>query len=326
MSGPQDSTTDEGADKGADKGEVIFFYSALRSGSTMLRLMLDAHPDIACPGERDFMLDALRPGPDGALMLDAEELQTSRIFHAAELPVPQAQDGAAAFQELLAADRAKTGKPVHVIVLHRRLDRLLQVMPEARFIHLLRDPRDVARSVVGRGWAGSTWYGVEQWLATEQDWAVQDPDPQRVCTMRYEDLLEEPEAELRRLCDFIGREYTEAMLDYAGQSTYEPIDPKLAYQWRRKQSPAEISDTEWKAAALMARYDYALSPAGPRDPDMLRRLRLAVHNKMVVWRQRIQRYGLIDPLIVAWGHKGGPTGLARAARRRMNAKAVKYLK
>jgi hypothetical protein len=310
-----------------DEGEVIFFYSALRSGSTMLRLMLDAHPEIACPGERDFMLDALHPGPDGGLVLDAEELETSRIFHAAGLPVPQARGGVDAFQELLASDRAKTGKPVHVIVLHRRLDRLLQVMPRARFIHLLRDPRDVARSVVGRGWAGSTWYGVDQWLATEEDWIAQAPDdPRRVCTMRYEDLLEQPEAELRRLCDFIGRDYTDAMLSYAGQSTYEPIDPKLAYQWRRKQSPAEVSDTEWKAAALMKRYGYDFSPAGARAPGPLRRLWLAAQNKAVVWRQRIQRYGLIDPLIVAWGYKGGPRGLARAARRRMNAKAVKYLK
>jgi hypothetical protein len=287
--------------------------------------MLDAHPHISCPGERDFMLDALRPGAEG-LVLDTEDLEASRIFRAAGLPLPQAREGRAAFDALLAADMAKSGKDIHVIVLHRGLAQLMQVMPEARFIHLLRDPRDVAHSSIGMGWAGNSWYGIEHWLKTEGDWTAQDIPQDRVCTLRYEDLLEQPEAELRRLCDFIGCAYDPAMLDYAGDTTYEPVDPKLAYQWRRKQNPDNVSDTEWKAASLMARYGYAPSPAGPRKPGALRRLALAVQNKQAVWRSRIRRYGLRDPLLVAWGYKGGPKELARAAQRRIDTKELKYLK
>lgn len=306
--------------------EVIVFYGALRSGSTMMRLMLNAHPEIACPGERDFMLDALHPGADGSLVLDGADLEASRIFRASGLPVPQEQDGVAAFQALLTADRAAFGKRVHVIVLHRGLERLLQVMPEARFIHLLRDPRDVARSSIGMGWAGNTWYGIEHWLKTERDWVAQAPAEERVHTLRYEDLLEQPEAELRRLCAFMDLPYNAEMLNYAGDSTYEPVDPKLAYQWRRKQSAAEVSDTEYKAADLMARYGYEPSPAGPRPPGGLRHLGLVLQNKSAVWRERIRRYGLLDPLIVAWGYRGGPRKLARSAQRRMDTKAEKYLK
>lgn len=305
--------------------EVVVFYGALRSGSTLLRLMLDAHPDISCPGERDFMLDALSPGSEG-LVLDADALEASRIFRASGLPMPEARDGAAAFQELLAADMVQAGKRVHVIVLHRGLKRLMQVMPEARFIHLLRDPRDVAHSSIGMGWAGNSWYGIEHWLKTEGDWTAQNIPEDRVCTLRYEDLLEQPEAELRRVCDFMGCAYQPVMLDYAGETTYEPVDPKLAYQWRHRQSPENVSDTEWKAAPLMERYGYDPSPAGPRKPGGVRRLVLALQNKHAVWKTRIRRYGLRDPLIVAWGYKGGPKGLARAAQRRMDGKAVKYLK
>lgn len=321
----QDPVQGASQDPPQASGEVIVFYGALRSGSTLLRLMLDAHPEISCPGERDFMLDALRPGPEG-LAFDAEELEASRIFRAAGLPVPQVHSGAAAFEALLAADRAKAGKRVHVIVLHRGLARLRQVMPQARFIHLLRDPRDVARSSIGMGWAGNTWYGINHWLQTEGDWAAQHIPEAQVCTLRYEDLLAQPEAALRRLTDFIGVGYDPVMLDYAGDTTYEPVDPKLAYQWQRKQTPAEVSDTEWKAAALMASLGYDLSPAGPRAPGLFRRLWLSVHNKQAVWRKRIRRYGLRDPLIVALGYKGGPKAPARAARRRMDAKEMKYLK
>lgn len=307
------------------QSEVIIFYGALRSGSTLLRLMLDAHPEISCPGERDFMLDALRPA-GGGLELDAEELEASRIFRAADLPVPQAREAGAAFAELLAADQAKSGKRVHVIVLHRGLETLLKVMPEARFIHLLRDPRDVAHSSIGMGWAGNTWYGIEHWLKTEGQWVAEDIPEARICTLRYEDLLEQPEAELRRLCDFMQVGYDPEMLNYAGETTYEPVDPKLAYQWKTRQTQAAVSDTEWKAAELMSRYGYGFSPGGRRMPGTLRRIGLAWQNKLAVWRTRIRRYGLRDPLIVAWGYKGGPKAMSRAAQRRMDVKSAKYLK
>ena len=306
--------------------DVFVFYGALRSGSTLMRLMLNAHPDIHCPGERDFMLDALVPGPGGDLVLDSEALEGSRIFRAANLSVPDTRDGAEAFYAMLEEDRARTGKRVHVIVLHRGLPQLMQVMPEARFIHLLRDPRDIARSSIGMGWAGNTWYGIDHWLKTESAWAAQGVPEAQVHTLKYEHLLEAPAAELQRLCDFMGLAYTEAMLDYADGTTYEPVDPKLAYQWTRKQSADEVSDSEFKAADLMRAQGYTFSDQGPRAPSALRRAKLAWQNKLAVWRTRIQRYGVIDPLLVAWGYRGGPKGLSRPAQRRIDAKEVKYLR
>lgn len=61
------------------------------------------------------------------------------------------RDGAGAFLEMLDADRSQTAKLIHVVVMRRGLDRLLQVLPQARSIHLLRDPRDVARSSIAMG-------------------------------------------------------------------------------------------------------------------------------------------------------------------------------
>jgi hypothetical protein len=53
---------------------------------------------------------------------------------------------------------------------HRHYDRLLRLWPEARFIHLVRDPRDVASSCIGMGWAGNVWTGVTRWIEAERLW------------------------------------------------------------------------------------------------------------------------------------------------------------
>ena len=44
--------------------DAVILYGALRSGTTMLRLMLDAHPALSCPGESDFLFDHLRAEAD----------------------------------------------------------------------------------------------------------------------------------------------------------------------------------------------------------------------------------------------------------------------
>jgi len=51
--------------------------------------------------------------------------------------------------------------------IHSRLDLCPDFRPDARAVHLLRDPRDVGRSCVGRGWAGTPWHGVRDRILTE---------------------------------------------------------------------------------------------------------------------------------------------------------------
>ena len=167
---------------------LFVFYGSLRSGTTLMRLMFDAHPEISCPGERDFMFDYLGHRQD----YDPQKLATDRIFQSAELTLPQTKNGIEAFQQMLAEDRAKSPKQIYVLILHRGLEAAMQAMPNAKFIHLLRDPRDVARSSIGMGWAGNTWYGVNHWLTTEQQWDQAITPERAVLNLRYEDLLDDP--------------------------------------------------------------------------------------------------------------------------------------
>src|SRR6185369_10561789 len=71
----------------------------------------------------------------------------------------------------LQQQRARSNKPLVGATVHRHFDRLLRIWPVARFVHLVRDGRDVARSVIEMGWAGNLWTGCDRWIDAEQLWA-----------------------------------------------------------------------------------------------------------------------------------------------------------
>ena len=60
---------------------TVAVYGALRSGTTLLRLMLDAHSRLSCPGETDFLFDHLRMQSDPPVY-DEEALERNRIYRA----------------------------------------------------------------------------------------------------------------------------------------------------------------------------------------------------------------------------------------------------
>jgi hypothetical protein len=269
----------------------VFVFGALRSGTTMFRLMLDAHPHLFNPGETDFLFDHLKLDRNPPVY-DLEALRGDRVFKARRLSLPDGLDGLALLADLLRQLDAK-GPGLTTLNIHRHPDRVAAVLPGARIIHLVRDPRDVARSTVGMGWAGTLHHGVDHWIATEAAWDRAAPafSPGQVLELRFEDLLADVEGGLRRVCAFLGVAFAPEMLGYDRASTYAPPDPKLAEQWRRKSTPREIAHVEAKAGDLMLRRGYALS-GGPREPaGLAERAALALRNKAAVWGFGIARFG-----------------------------------
>jgi hypothetical protein len=308
----------------ADSPPIFALYGALRSGTTLVRLILGAHPEIHSAHENDFLLDHLRPGPDG-LRLDAQALADDRIFRASGLSVPSARGGRAAFEAMLAEHRGDWQGPV-VLVLHRELGRLLDLRPDARIIHLLRDPRDVARSSIGMGWAGTPWHGVRHWIRTEEDWDRHADRAPAVHRIRYEDLVRDPIPELTRLCAFLGLAYHPAMMDYVRTSTYSDIDPAMAEQWRRRMRPRDIALVEHRVGRLLAARGYAPSGHPVILPGPTERLRLRMVNRIGVWRMRIARYGVADPLVYGLAKRLRLGGLRRRFQRRLDDKHSAFLK
>lgn len=268
----------------------VFVYGALRSGTTVFRLMLNAHPGISNPGEADFLFDILAPDGQGGWHYDLDELAMYIETRNLPLTLPGGMNGLALLGDLIAQlERLSPG--VLTLNVHRHAKRIIEVLPEARFIHLLRDPRDVARSCIGMGWAGTTYHGVISWIHTEAEWDRAEVDSEQVIELRYEDLFADIETELKRICVFLDVPFDPAMLQYHENTSYGPPDPSLVKQWQRKIPAPELALLEGRLGPMLTERGYGPSGTPPRQPGALERLWLLAQNKIGVWRFGIGRYG-----------------------------------
>jgi len=271
----------------------VFVVGAVRTGSTMLRLMLDSHPNILNPGEFDFLTDLL--GSDGRLP-DMRQysrwLSTHRGFQETGLAV----DARLGYRQLMQSFIDQLSRPDAVLAMnvHRNFERLPWLFPDARYIHLIRDPRDVARSSIVMGATGNLYRGVDIWAAAERSWdklaATLTAD--RYMEVRYEVLLENVVEELTRICSFLDLPYSPSMLSYPSRSTYSAPDPKLRYQWKGRCRTRELQWVDWKLGHMLRQREYELSGFPPLRPTLLERATLRLQDKYYRIRFQIKEYGL----------------------------------
>jgi hypothetical protein len=286
-----------------------FVVGVSRSGTTLLRLMLDAHPQLAIPPETHFIPDLVKAceqehaGPEEALELittyrrwpdfglEAEEL--GRRLR----PIDPFGPGEAlrAFYGLYAerAGKPRWGdKTPHYT---RRMPLIEAVLPEARFVHLIRDGRDVALSLI------EVHFGPEDVREAAKRWSrwivKARRHGQRVrhyLELRYEDLVSEPEAVLRQVCEFVDLPWDPVMLDYhqrAGERMEEsaraiarrrggevPADMRARQhrnvrqppqearvgRWRREMSASDQAEFEAVAGDLLGELGYPPGQAAAR--------------------------------------------------------------
>lgn len=308
--------------------DPVFVFGAMRSGTTVFRLMLDRHAQLANPGEVDFLFDHLSRTADGDWRYDFPALRAQRIFAAKKLDTPDGLDGEALLRCFVDQLTQRTTPRRLTLNIHRNATKAAQFFPDAKFIHVLRDPRDVARSSIGMGWAADLYGGVDHWIETETDWSRVAPSltPERVCELRYEHLFSDIEAALRRVCAFIGVDYTPEMLEYHRDSNYGPPDPALIDQWRRRQDPLEIGLLEGKAGALMQARGYALSGHPVRHPSAIEAMRRSVRSRLFRLRRGVNEFGLLMVATEKLTRWVGLRGINARLRRRMNAIVAARLK
>lgn len=272
--------------------KTVFICGALRSGSSLTHLMLDHHPKITNPGEFDFLFDQVS---DSGVLPQTESyrkgLALHRIFQSKQLNI----DPVLTYADLIQSFIEQLSQPDTLLALniHRGFDRIPFLFPDTKFIHLIRDPRDVARSSIGMGWAGNVYYGVEHWLETEQAWVrLQDKIlPDQYLELKFEDLILSPDTILKELCFFIGVPYSDKMLNYVDGSTYNKPDPSLVRQWKTKLSIREIQYVESRAQKQMQNLDYDLSGHPLIEVNLFEHLWLKISNKLFKMKFSIERYG-----------------------------------
>jgi hypothetical protein len=186
------------------------------------------------------------------------------------------------------------GKPIVGATIHRHFSRLLRVWPEARFVHLIRDGRDVARSIVEMGWAGNAWRASLYWEEAELEWdqlCRQVPESHRI-TIRFEDLVVHPTRTLQQICAFCGVSFDPATLEYHRTSTYGPPDPSAVATWKRKMPVEDVRAVEAAIGPRLVERGYLLSGYPLLTVTAARRRWLKARDFYGKLRFRIGRFGM----------------------------------
>lgn len=254
-----------------------FIVGVPRSGTTLLRLMLDAHRDLAIPPETWF----LRRVPEASRRLGARRqlhrlvtgsptwpdmhLDPGEYRRALRAIRPWSlADGVRAFYRLYAARQGKPRAGDKTPGYLRHLDRIERLLPEARFIHVIRDGRDVAVSLRGLPFAPA---GGLETIAREWDDGITTARRlgarcAHYLEVRYEALVERPGIELRRIADFLELPWEPELERY-----HEQAGTRLGEIGTARSADGEI------IATRAQRLGWAGRAAGPPDPSRIGRWR-----------------------------------------------------
>jgi hypothetical protein len=244
-------------------GPAPFVCGVTRSGTTLVRLMLDAHPDVAIPGETHWVpkliksFERSKQTPDdaadliidhkrwGDFHLDAEELR-ARI---AEVDPVNAADVIRAFYRVYAEREGKTRYGDKTPGYVKEMPRIQRVLPEARFVHIIRDGRDVSLSHLRMNWGPESYAeSARLWRNRIRKARKQAPRINNYMEIHFEQLVADTEGVLRQVCDFVELEFDPVMLDY-----HERAEGRLAEKARelpRKNRPPQPAEARLESHKL----------------------------------------------------------------------------
>lgn len=281
-----------------------FVVGATRSGTTLLRLMLDAHPSFAIPSESHFIPELVaardKHGASPERMLELltshrrwGDFQIEADDLAARWAAIDPLTGPAAVRAFYALygesheGATRWGDKTPGYIKHMR--EIQGYLPEARFVHLIRDGRDVALSVLKQDWGPQTIEAAaEKWRSRVLRARAQQPYLGFYIEVQFEDLVINTERELRRICEFVEVDFHPDMLGYhetaekrlqekaralprahgeaqsaekrlaSHAKTFEPPNPDHLGNWRTKMPKEDRAAFEALAGDLLADLGYEL--------------------------------------------------------------------
>jgi hypothetical protein len=279
-----------------------FFVGCPRSGTTLIQRLGNAHPLLAVVNEQEWIAKwwkrRVGVAPDGTVTPELVErvlshkrfprlgLEPERVARLVRDSGPKHYTSFVT--ELFDLHGQVEGKPLvgekspsyvkHLATMH-------ELFPHARFVHLIRDGRDVALSAL-------TWKKSERVLGRYPTWQ-DDPvttaaiwwdwhvrlgrevgarlGPDLYYELRYELLVDDPEDECRKLCAFLGVPYDEAMLRFhegrtrpkpgrGAKAAWLPVTPGLR-SWREEMPTEDVARFEAAGGPLLDELGY---PSGTK--------------------------------------------------------------
>lgn len=269
-------------------GEIerqIFVGGCSRSGTTLLGAILGAHSDCICSPESHFKVSVLRHcrQPDGTIDLERalSLIQRHWRFKLWQLKLESGKAPRTSYPDLLtwlvgvyAQGRGLTGS---VWVDHtpeniNYASALLRLFPEATFVHIVRDGRAVANSILPLDWGPNTIIRAATWwqLMVEDGLALETRlPPEQIIRLSYEQLLYDPERTVRRLSEELDLSYEAHMLEADG---FQPpayttgqhrligqgLDAERAGRWKTTLTDRQVEVFESLAGDLLRKLGYEL--------------------------------------------------------------------
>ncbi len=294
----------------SDRLPVPFIVGVGRSGTTMLRLMLDAHPALTIPPETHFVPDLIDAIEAGATPEQAVEVMTSvrqwGDLHTEPAEVLErwrrldsfeAGPALRAFYEIFPERQGKSRYGEKTPAYVKNMLKIEGVLPEARFIHVIRDGRDVALSrwkrTLGDKDPAPASKVAETWARRIRRAQRHGRKLDHYMELRYEDLVTDTEPNLRRICEYLELDWDPVVLRYyehaaermaemardlpaiegkptrpgeermkAHAMTQKPPDPSAMYRWKERMKPEDVAAFDVAAGDLLAELGYEVGTAG----------------------------------------------------------------
>jgi hypothetical protein len=276
----------------------FFIVGSARSGTTLLRLMLNAHPEVAVPSESRFVVEFWEGRDEVDVDRFLKKLAAYHLFAHWQVPIDAVRteigdvascrysDAVAAAYRAFARAHGKSrwGDKTPRYVEH--IPFLAGLFPGARFVHMMRDGRNVALSYANVPFGPKTVARAARLWARRVEVGIRDGRalPQgHYLELTYERLIADSESEIGSLCSFLDLKFDPGMLDHTERARdvildrarkYNPLITQRpgagASDWTRAMKPSHVKVFEAVAGN-------ALDTAGyerryPR-PGVLARLR-----------------------------------------------------
>lgn len=283
----------------------FFIVGTQRSGTTLLGQMLDSHPGLYVLNEFWDVYPHLTGEVDDPAALEAlliSFLRLPRAYVTEGQPGPETPFDhldRAMVAAARVAGKLRWGIKDPSITYH--LEAIRRGFADARFIFIVRDARGVCNSYLDVSWhVANALHGARLWRTEiEAQRAFQARHAVCCHVLRFEDLIAEPESELRRVCEFLEERFDRSMLAFyrhpprtelhAGNiNVTRPIRTEVADKWLTGLSARQIDVVESQTADLLLDYGYELRGQGS-GPGWAERKMLELHQAVVAayrWRRQ----------------------------------------
>lgn len=272
--------------------QYVFIVGCPRSGTTLLQEMLNMHPDIAIAPELFFLrLIYSKRNKVGDLSQEsAQNRLIQKIYQINGFKELQWEsqnfrtwlaDNVQTYSELYRGILDYFGEKKRATVRGEKtpnnvlyMDTITELIPDAKFIHIIRDPRAVVKSWKTIPWSTGTIVGdAKKWRKYEEAYYKTNSQiKDNSLSIRYEDLVEKPEFTLKKLMSLLNRDYIPEMLSFYQhfptsysttkepwkEKTHSPLDPDRLYQWQQELHSEEISKIEGICHKIMIQWDYPM--------------------------------------------------------------------